>query len=87
MNPQEMLKQMVEFQKTTFDNSYQALTTLQNQTEKVVKGFVDQATWLPKEGRDVIENWLDTYGTGRQEFKKVVDESFDKVIEMLTKEQ
>jgi len=87
MEPHKMIKQMVEFQKTTFDNSFSALAMLQDQTEKVVESFVGQATWLPKEGRDAIDNWLNAYKTGRGEFKKTVDENFQKVIEMLTKEE
>ena len=53
MENKELVKQMVELHKTSFDNSFNMLVTLQDQMEKMVNSFVDQAPWLPgrrKEG-------------------------------------
>ncbi len=74
-----MFKQMLDFQKTTFDNSFNAMTTLQEQGEKMVKAFLEQATWLPPEGRKVITEWINAYKKGREDFKKMVEGNFGKV--------
>ncbi|MCP4020232.1 MAG: hypothetical protein GY729_00180 [Desulfobacteraceae bacterium] len=79
MTPKSMMKQMIDFQKFTFDNTFEAMGMVQQQTEKVVSNFVDQASWLPEEGKKAIEDWVKTYKHGRETFKKSVDESFTKV--------
>ena len=79
MDSTKIAKQMIDFQKATFDNSFNAMVMLQEQTEKMVNTFLDQATWLPEEGRRVINEWVDAYKKGREDFKKTVDENFKKV--------
>ena len=79
MDQKQILKQMIEFNKTTFDNSFSALVMLQEQTEKMVNAFVTQAPWLPEEGKKVLDNWVKAYKKGRDDYKKLVDESFKKV--------
>ncbi len=79
MDQKKMLKQMIDFQKTTFDNSFSAMTALQEQGEKMVTAFMDQSPWLPEDGKRVIGQWIDTYKSGRENFKKTVDTSFSRV--------
>jgi uncharacterized protein Yka (UPF0111/DUF47 family) len=77
----QMLKQMIEFNQATFNNAYNAIALLQDQFERVAGTVLDQATWLPAEGRQAIENWVESYKTGREQFKKYVDDSYKKVEE------
>jgi hypothetical protein len=79
MDQNQMFKQMIEFNKTTFDNSLNAIGMLQEQTETMLKTMLDQATWLPKEGRKAINDWMATYKDGFKNFKKSVDDNFKKV--------
>jgi polyhydroxyalkanoate synthesis regulator phasin len=81
MDQQQMFKQMMEFQKTTFDNSFGAMSKLQEQGETMVKTFVDQAPWLPEDGKKAIKDWINAYQSGRENFKKNVDASYQKVQE------
>ena len=78
-------KQMIDFYKSTFDNSFNAMVMLQEQTEKNMKMALDQATWLPAEGKKVIDEWVKAYKQGRDEFKKVTEENFKKVEAFFTK--
>ena len=79
MEPLKLAKQMIDFNKATFDNSFSSMVLLQEQSEKMVKAFLDQATWLPEEGKKVLNEWVAAYKKGREEFKKMVDESYKKV--------
>jgi len=79
MDPLKMTKQMIEFNKATFDNTFSAMVMLQEQTEAMVNSFMEQANWVPEEGRKVLNEWLASYKKGRNEFKKTVDQSFKKV--------
>ena len=79
MDSSKIAKQMIDFQKTTFDNTFNAMVLLQEQAETMANTILDQATWMPEEGRKAINDWVKAYKKGREEFKKVVDENFKKV--------
>jgi len=79
MEPIKLVKQMIDFNKATFDNSFSALILIQEQTEKMVATFLEQATWMPEEGKKVINDWVVTYKVGREQFKRSIDDSFQKV--------
>ncbi len=81
MDPNQMLKQMLEFNKTAFDNSFNAMLTIGEQNEKMVNTFLEQATWMPAEGKKLIMEWVETYKKGNQDFKKAADGNYKKVLD------
>ena len=81
MDQKQMLKQMLDFCQISFNNAYNANAMLQDQFERVAGTVLDQATWLPAEGRKAIQDWVSAYKTGRDNFKKYVDDSYKKVEE------
>ena len=81
MEPNVLLKQMLEFNKTAFDNSFNAMLTIQEQNAKMIDTFVEQATWMPEEGKKLIRDWVKAYKKGCQDFKKTADENYKKVEE------
>lgn len=87
MEQNKIAKQMVDFYKTTYDNTFNAMTMLQDQTERMVSMFLEQATWLPEQGKKALNEWVQAFKKGREEFKKAVDESFKKVEDFFTSEK
>ncbi len=81
MDQKKIFKQMIDFNKATFDNSFNAMVMLQEQTERMANQILDQASWLPEDGKKALTDWVDAYKTGRDDFKKSVDDSFAKVNE------
>ena len=79
MEPNAMLKQMLDFNKTAFDNSFNAMLTIQEQNAKMVNTFLEQAPWMPDEGKKVIRDWVNAYKKGCEEFKSTADENYNKV--------
>ena len=79
MDPMKLAKQVIDFNKSSFNNSFDAMVMMQEQTEKMVGSMLEQAPWLPNEGKKVLGEWMSAYQKGREEFKKTVDESFKKV--------
>ncbi len=79
MDQLKLTKQMIDFNRNTFENTFNAMVLLQEQTEKMVNSFMEQATWIPSDGKKVLTDWVETFKKGRGEFKKAVDESFVKV--------
>jgi hypothetical protein len=79
MDQKQILKQMIEFNQATFNNTFQAVVLLQDQFERIAKTAIEQANWLPEEGRKAIENWVEAYKTGRDNYKSFVDDSYKQV--------
>ena len=70
---------MVDFQKTTFDNAYNAMVMAQEQTSSMMSLSLEQATWIPGEGKAVVKEWLNAYKKGSQDFKQAMDDNFKGV--------
>ena len=81
MEPNVMLKQMLDFNKTALDNSFNAMLTIQEQNAKMVSTFLEQATWMPDEGKKLVRNWVDACKKGCEDFKKAADDNYKKVDE------
>ena len=79
MNQFTIAKQMIDFNRTAFENTFGAMCMLQEQSEKMVNAFVEQAEWMPGEGKKAISDMAAMMRKGCAEFKKVVDENFVKV--------
>jgi hypothetical protein len=79
MDQKQIAKQMMDFNKTAFDNSFNAMSALQDQTENLVLSFLDKAAWFPEEGKKAINDWVKSYKKGREDFKVTADESYKKV--------
>lgn len=78
MNQNQLLKQMLDFNRTTFENTFNTMTMFQEQIERVAHGCLEQAMWLPKAGKAAINEWTKACKTGRESFKSSMDESFKK---------
>ena len=79
MDQKQVLKQMIDFNKAAFNNTFNAFVMLQDQAESMSNTLLTQATGLPQEGKKAIEELVKNCKTGRETFKKTVDESFKKV--------
>jgi len=85
MDPKQVAKQMIAFNKAAFDNNFKAMTALYDQTERMISKFWEKSPMFPEEGKKVISEWLKTYKSGCENFKKTVDENFKKVEEYFNK--
>lgn len=79
MNQKTIIKQMLDFNKAAFDSSFRGIVLLQEQAEHIANTLRDQATWLPEEGKKAINDWVEAYKTGRDDFKKTMDDNYKKV--------
>ncbi len=79
MDQKVLLKQMIDFNKTAFDNTFSAMTMVQEQTKKMFATMIDQNPWLPDDGKKAVQDWVDTYKKGCEDFKKMADDNFSKV--------
>ena len=79
MDQKQIFKQMMDFNKGAFNNAFNAMVMVQDQTETLTSTMLNQATGIPEEGRKALLDWVDAFKKGRKEYKKTVDEAFKKV--------
>jgi hypothetical protein len=83
MDQKQIFRQMVEFNKGAFNNVFNSMVMIQDQNETLANTILNQATWMPEEGKKAIREWADAFKKGREEYKKTVDQAFQKVEEFL----
>jgi hypothetical protein len=81
MHPKMIAKQIIDFNKASFDNTFDTITAVQDHTEKMVELFLETATIFPEDGKKVISDWVKAYKKGRIDFKSAIDDSFKTVEE------
>jgi polyhydroxyalkanoate synthesis regulator phasin len=79
MDPKQIAKQMIIFNKTAFDNNFHAMQALREQTQMLVNKFWEKSPMFPEEGKKAISEWMNAYKKGSDDFKNIVDENFKKV--------
>ena len=70
------IKQMVQFNKNAFDKGYNAMEMLFDQNEKITNSILGYASWMPEEGKKTVNEWMQLYKKGCDDFKKTVDQSY-----------
>jgi|GEM_PF-1081004 len=70
--------QVLDFQKSTFNNTYNTFLKIQEQSEKIAESFMKDNTAIPAEGRKILDEWKLVLKKGQTEIKKSIDEGFSK---------
>jgi hypothetical protein len=87
MDQQTITKEMMNFNKMLFDNSFNAISAIQDQSGKMIAAFVDKAAWLPDDGKKAITDYLLAYTKGRDDFKTVADAKYEEVANYFMKKE
>jgi len=75
----QITKQVLDFQKVTFSNWYDALAMLQDQATSAIGMALDQNVLIPEEGRKAIHSWVSACQQERGRFKSYVDDGFSGI--------
>ena len=68
---------IIDIQRNAFRASMDGLDKLEKRTAKVLHDSARRASWVPEEGKDVVDEWIHTTKKGRADFQKSMDKSFD----------
>jgi hypothetical protein len=79
MGKKEIVKQMMDLHKTSFESYFSMMVMLQDQAEKCMKPFVDQSPCMSDESKKLIDQWAGEYKKRRDDFKKTIDNGYAKV--------
>lgn len=80
----QIAKQVIDFQKTSFSSIFDAMATLQDQAVNTVDTVLDQTTWLPDDGRKAYQGWVDACQEERDRFKSYMDDGFSGLQKFLS---
>ncbi|MCC6793909.1 MAG: hypothetical protein IT366_02235 [Candidatus Hydrogenedentes bacterium] len=73
----KVVLRVIELEKKAFDGVAKRLGSIQARADKIVLKRVDAAKWMPKEGKQLVSEWVQTMKKGRADLRKAVDTSFD----------
>ncbi len=85
MEYDQIAKQVIDFQKISFDSWFSTMALVQDQAATTVDKMLDQAAWMPAEGRKAIQSWMSACTSERDRLKSYVDQSFAGANKLLAK--
>lgn len=83
MDSASMVKRAIDYQKATFDASYNTMVILQGQAEKMVADLCEQSN-TPKESVKLFQTTISECKNRRDDLKKIVDDGFSNVESFFT---
>lgn len=84
MEPKQMMKQVMDFNKAAFDNTMSAMAIMQEQSEKMFNSYMEQMPWMPEEGKRLFQEWMKACKQGRENFKAATEGNYKKAEEFFT---
>lgn len=80
----QIVKQLIDFNRSSFGNAYDMMVMVQDQAERMTNSFLSQASWFPEEGRNMFAEWIKACKKGQEDLKKNIDTGMKKVEELFT---
>lgn len=81
MDPKQLTKQLMDFNKAVFDQNFQMMKILHDQTENIFLRFLERSNWITEDGKKVIKEWAKVCIKGSEYFKGCADENYKKIAE------
>ncbi|MBF0388639.1 MAG: hypothetical protein HQK71_00900 [Desulfamplus sp.] len=82
MDNKKAVAQVIDFQKTMFDNSYAMISNIQDQSEQIMSKVIDKNPLIPNDTLKVCTYWVDMIKKNRKNYKSYVDTNFMKIKDM-----
>ena len=79
METTKLAKQMVGFQKSFFDNSYNAMCIVQDQTETMMNSVLTQLPWVTADSKKAMDSSLEFSKQARGDLKKTIDDGYKNI--------
>ena len=82
MEADKTFKQMVDFQKVFFDNTFGLIKTFQNQSQVLMNLSMENNPWIHGGGKKVCDLWADTFEKSMNDYKSFMDTNLNRATEM-----
>jgi len=75
---QNILQQMIDLNKTFFDSWFSMMAMFQDQTEEILKPFVDCMPGMDDQTKKFVRHWSEECKKNRETFKRNIDAGYAK---------
>ena len=82
MENTEFARRMVDMNRTATENTWNALTLWQDQTERITRAVLENSHNLAEEGQRVVEEWVKEYKRGRTATRKTMENNYQQVQDL-----
>ena len=79
MDQKQIFRQMLDLNKISFNNSFNAMVMVQDQIEFLANNMLNQSNGVPEEGKKAIRELVSSCKMGVTEYKNTVDGAFKQV--------
>lgn len=79
MDQKQIFRQMLDLNKMAFNNAFNAMVMVQDQTEFLANNMLNQSTGIPEEGKKAIRELVSACKLGVTEYKNTVDAAYKQV--------
>lgn len=76
-------RRLVKFQRSSVKAGLALVAKVQKYTEKSLHAAAKEGKWLPREGKEAVEDWSNMMKSGVEEFTRVTDKSFELLLTYL----
>jgi hypothetical protein len=83
METNQMTKKILDFQKDVIFQWYDVVTSMQEQAAESLKSAMAQSNWMPDEGRQMVQNWVEACQKGSDDYKELMEESLSGLEKVL----
>jgi hypothetical protein len=80
MDQQRMMaKHLMDLQRTTFEGMINNMIIYWDQTERMLGSYLQQAVWVPADGKKAFGEWIEGNRKGCETFKDAVNNGFKRL--------
>ena len=85
MEYNRIAKEVVNFQKVSFENWFKTASLVQDQAVLSMDRMLDQLSWIPDESIQPIRDWTNIYNGQRERFRSYMSDGFNEFEKFVTK--
>jgi hypothetical protein len=78
----KVLASLLEFQKTTLNNTFSTMIMLQKETERLMTRFMKQVPDVAPEGKNILEDWYALCNQAREHYMETLSHGFQASEEL-----
>jgi hypothetical protein len=82
MVPKILARQVISFQKDSFDKAFTVADMVQDLMEVWFAAFLEEMKWLPDDGIRFTDEWIGMRKRDRKVFKNLVDQTYEAALSM-----
>ncbi len=82
MEQNQFMKQISDFNRAYFNNTYDMFVMAQDQAERITSAFLSQASWVPEEGKKLVTDWIKACQKGQEDIKQNIDTNLKKAEDL-----